>query len=346
MLYYVLIIPLFALGFAMFNYFSVLKLDEGTEKMKEVALAIREGAKTFVNHEYKTVGLYVVFIAIILMIVTDINVGIAFIMGALMSGSAGYIGMKMATYANVRVSNMARKTKDIGKTLKVAFQGGSVMGLSVAGFALLGLILVYIIFGIWKGQLNKENIVVVRNWLGISYIPFAMTISGYALGCSIIAMFDRVGGGIYTKAADMGADLVGKTELALPEDDPRNPATIADNVGDNVGDVAGLGADLLESYIGAIISSVILVLYASFLISRDVKEISYITTFKLTLYPLFFTILGLISSMVGILYVIFKKGSDNPHKELNISLFSSAILTIILTFFLSIFYLKDVPGMN
>ncbi|WP_280997457.1 sodium-translocating pyrophosphatase [Marinitoga aeolica] len=343
MLYYMLIIPLLALSFAVFNYYSVLKLDEGTEKMKEVALAIREGAKTFVNHEYKTVGLYVVFITVILMIVTDINVGIAFIIGAIMSGSAGYVGMKMATYANVRVSNTARKTKNIGKTLKVAFQGGSVMGLSVAGFALLGLILVYIIFGIWKGQLNKENIVVIRNWLGISYIPFAMTISGYALGCSIIAMFDRVGGGIYTKAADMGADLVGKTELALPEDDPRNPATIADNVGDNVGDVAGLGADLLESYIGAIISSVILVLYASFLISRDVKEISYITTFKLALYPLFFTILGLIGAMIGILYVIFKKGSDNPHRELNISLFSSAILTIVFTFFLSILYLKDVP---
>ncbi|KLO24491.1 MULTISPECIES: sodium-translocating pyrophosphatase [unclassified Marinitoga] len=343
MLYYIIIIPLIALGFAMFNYYSVLKLDEGTDKMKEVALAIREGAKTFVNHEYKTIGIYVVFISILLMIVTDINVGIAFILGALMSGSAGYIGMKMATYANVRVSNTARTTKNIGKTLKVAFQGGSVMGLSVAGFALLGLILVYIIFGIWRGQLNKENIVVIRNWLGISYIPFAMTVSGYALGCSIIAMFDRVGGGIYTKAADMGADLVGKTELNLPEDDPRNPATIADNVGDNVGDIAGLGADLLESYIGAIISSVVLVLYASFLISKDIKEISYITTYKLSTYPVFFTILGLIGAMIGILYVIFKKSSDNPHKELNISLFSSAAITIILTFFLSVYYLKDLP---
>ncbi|KLO23183.1 potassium transporter [Marinitoga sp. 1197] len=343
MLYYIIIVPLIALGFAMFNYYSVLKLDEGTDKMKEVALAIREGAKTFVNHEYKTIGIYVVFISILLMIVTDINVGIAFILGALMSGSAGYIGMKMATYANVRVSNTARTTKNIGKTLKVAFQGGSVMGLSVAGFALLGLILVYIIFGIWRGQLNKENIVVIRNWLGISYIPFAMTVSGYALGCSIIAMFDRVGGGIYTKAADMGADLVGKTELNLPEDDPRNPATIADNVGDNVGDIAGLGADLLESYIGAIISSVVLVLYASFLISKDIKEISYITTYKLSTYPVFFTILGLIGAMIGILYVIFKKCSDNPHKELNISLFSSAAITIILTFFLSVYYLKDLP---
>lgn len=344
LLIYLVIVPLLALILASFNYYSVKKLDEGTEKMQEVALAIREGAKTFVNHEYKTVGIYVVFIAIILMIVTDINTGLAFLIGAIMSGSAGYIGMKMATYANVRVSNMARKTKDIGKTLKVAFRGGSVMGLSVAGFALLGLIFVYLIFGVWRGQLNKEYIVVIRNWLGISYIPFAMTISGYALGCSIIAMFDRVGGGIYTKAADMGADLVGKTELALPEDDPRNPATIADNVGDNVGDVAGLGADLLESYIGAIISSVILVLYASFLISKDIKEISYLVTYKLSIYPVFFAILGLIGAMMGILYVIFKKSSNNPHRELNNSLFSSASITLILTFFMSFFYLKDLPG--
>ncbi|MBM7560037.1 sodium-translocating pyrophosphatase [Marinitoga litoralis] len=343
MLYFAILIPLLALTFAMINYFSVLKLDEGTDKMKEVAKAIREGANTFINHEYKTVGLYVVFISIILMIVTDINVGLAFILGALMSGSAGYVGMKIATHANVRVSNTAKTTKNIGETLKVAFKGGSVMGLSVAGFALFGLIIVYIVFGIWKGQLDKENIVVIKNWLGISYIPFAMTISGYALGCSIIAMFDRVGGGIYTKAADMGADLVGKTELALPEDDARNPATIADNVGDNVGDVAGLGADLLESYIGAIISSVILVLYASFLISREIKEISYTTTFKLSLYPVLFATLGLVGAIIGILYVITKKSSDNPHKELNISLFSSASITIVLTFFLSIYYLNDLP---
>ncbi|AEX84844.1 potassium transporter [Marinitoga sp. 1135] len=343
LLYLLITVPLLALLFAMYNYRSVLKLDEGTERMSEIALAIREGTRTFINHEYTTVGIYIVFISIILAIVTDINTGIAFVIGAIMSGSAGYVGMKMATYANVRVSNSARTTKNIGKTLKVAFQGGSVMGLSVAGFALLGLIIIYIIFGKWQGLLNIENIKVIRNWLGISYIPFAMVISGYALGCSVIAMFDRVGGGIYTKAADMGADLVGKTELALPEDDPRNPATIADNVGDNVGDVAGLGADLLESYIGAIISSVILILYASFILSKNNSIISYETTYKLIVYPVIFAIMGLIGAMLGIFYVIKKKSTDNPHKELNTSLLFSATFTGIFTLIAGYYYLKDLP---
>lgn len=139
------------------------------------------------------------------------------------------------------------------------------MGLCVAGFALLGLFIVLLVFGRAMGQLNAENITVYTNWLGINFIPFAMTVSGYALGCSIIAMFFRVGGGIYTKAADMGADLVGKTEAHIPEDDPRNPATIADNVGDNVGDVAGLGSDLLESFVGAIIAGIAFTCYAFFL---------------------------------------------------------------------------------
>ena len=145
-----------------------------------------------------------------------------------MSASAGFIGMKIATYANVRVSNKARTTKNLGETLKVAFQGGSVMGLCVGGFALLGLFIVYLIFGIGMDQLNLDNVSLVKNWMGVEYVPFTMAVTGYALGCSVIAMFNRIGGGIYTKAADMGADLVGKTEAHIPEDDPRNPATIAD----------------------------------------------------------------------------------------------------------------------
>jgi len=167
-----------------------------------------------------------------------------------------------------------------------------------------------------------------------------LTVSGYALGCSIIAMFDRVGGGVYTKAADMGADLVGKTELALPEDDARNPATIADNVGDNVGDVAGLGADLLESYVGAVISSIVLILYSYFLLGP--QNLSHDTTMRLTYYPILFISLGLISSMIGILYIILKKPSDDPHRDLNFSLMTSAFLTLIITFFLSFFYLRGI----
>lgn len=338
------LVPVFALIFARVNFKQVVALDEGTERMQYIARAIRVGANAFVNHELKVLSIYGVFIALVLAIVVEWYVGVAFVMGAFMSALAGYIGMKIATYANVRVSNKARVEKDIGKTLKVAFQGGSVMGLCVSGLALLGLFLVYIIFGNWLGQLSPENIIIKVNWLGINYIPFTMTVSGYALGCSIIAMFDRVGGGVYTKAADMGADLVGKTELALPEDDPRNPATIADNVGDNVGDVAGLGADLLESYVGAVISAIVLILYTSFLLGFE--NLSYDSTLKLTYFPILFISVGLISSMIGILYIIVKKPSKNPHRDLNTSLMTSAFLTIIITFFMSLFYLRSISSLE
>lgn len=343
-LWVLVLVPIIALIFARVNFRKVVSLEEGTDRMKHIASAIRIGASAFVNHELRVLSIYGVFIALALGIVVEWYVGVAFVIGAFMSALAGYIGMKMATYANVRVSNKARTEKSIGKTLKVAFQGGSVMGLSVSGLALLGLFLIYIIFGNWFGQLNPENLVIKVNWLGINFIPFTMTVSGYALGCSIIAMFDRVGGGVYTKAADMGADLVGKTELALPEDDPRNPATIADNVGDNVGDVAGLGADLLESYVGATISAIVLILYSHFLLGT--QNLSYDATLKLTYYPILFISFGLVSSMIGILYIILKKPSDDPHKDLNNSLMTSAFLTLILTFFLSLFYLRGIDSLE
>ena len=246
-----------ALSFAAFNFFGVKKMPEGTEKMSEIASAIRVGANAFIEYEYKVLYTVVAVVAVIMAVVTTWHAAVALLVGSIMSGCAGYIGMKIATYANVRVSNKARETKNIGETVKVAFRGGSVMGLCVGGFALLGLFLVYIIFGLGMGQLYVTE-ATYTNMLGLSFIPFTMTLSGYALGCSIVAMFNRIGGGIYTKAADMGADLVGKTEAHIPEYDPRNPATIADNVGDNVGDVAGLGSDLLESYIGSIVSAVTL----------------------------------------------------------------------------------------
>ena len=243
-----------ALAFAAFNFTMVKKMPEGTDEMSEIASAIRVGANAFIDYEYKILYTVVALVAVLLAIVTTWHAAVALILGSVMSGCAGFIGMKIATYANVRVSNRARETRDIGETVKVAFRGGSVMGLCVGGFALLGLFLVYILFGIGLGQLG-ETTASYTNLLGLSFVPFTMTLSGYALGCSIVAMFNRVGGGIYTKAADMGADLVGKTEVHIPEDDPRNPATIADNVGDNVGDVAGMGADLYESYVGSILAT-------------------------------------------------------------------------------------------
>ena len=327
-----------ALALAAFNFNAVSKLDEGTELMKEIALAIQEGAAAFINHEYKVIARIAVVIAVLLSVIIDWYVGLTFLMGAFMSGLAGFIGMRIATISNVRVSNKARQTKSLGQTLKVAYQGGSVMGLCVGGFALLGLGIVYLIFGMMMGQLDLSNLTIRQNWLGINFIPFTMTVSGYALGCSIIAMFDRVGGGIYTKAADMGADLVGKTEAHIPEDDPRNPATIADNVGDNVGDVAGLGADLLESYVGALISAVVLVAYLYYT-TKDTGSLSPDLVRALLFYPILFAAIGLLSSTLGIISLIVRRVSEDPHQELNYSLWVSAGLTVVATgVFTSLFF--------
>jgi K(+)-stimulated pyrophosphate-energized sodium pump len=341
MIVLVFIAVLLALLLAAFNFIQVKKLDEGTELMKEIATAIQEGADAFIYHEYKVISKFAIIIAIILGVVVDWYVGVAFIMGASMSALAGFIGMKIATISNVRVSNKARTSKSLGQTLKVAFQGGSVMGLSVGGFALFGLAIVYVVFGDLLGQMDQANLIIQENWMGVNFIPFTMTVSGYALGCSIIAMFDRVGGGIYTKAADMGADLVGKTEARIPEDDPRNPATIADNVGDNVGDVAGLGADLLESFVGALISAVVLVAYMYYTTSGNSDHLSYDLVRNLITFPLVFAAIGLISSVIGVLSLIVRNVSENPHRELNYALWTSAGLTIIGTGAFTYFYFAD-----
>ena len=330
----VLFISILALTYAAFNFFKVKKMPEGSEEMSEIAKAIRIGANAFINYEYKIVVVVAIIIAILLSILVSIHCAIGFLLGASLSALAGYIGMRIATYANVRVSNTANETKNLGKTLKVAFQGGSVMGLCVGGFALLGVVLIYLIFGIGLGQLNELEH--YTNWLGITFIPFTMTFSGYALGCSIIAIFNRIGGGIYTKAADMGADLVGKTEANIPEDDPRNPATIADNVGDNVGDVAGLGSDLLESYVGALSSCVILGFHLYATSAATTGDISIELLKRLYLYPVLFAGFGLLACCIGIASLLFKKNiSTNPHKELNSSTYISACLTIVGGFVLS-----------
>lgn len=324
----VIVAALLALGYAAFNFIGVKNLDEGTDRMKEIAAAIRVGANAFITYEYKIIAIVVVIIAIAFAAIFTVQYGefswepsVCFMIGVIMSASAGWVGMKIATYANVRVSNTARNTKNIGSTLKVALKGGSVMGLCVGGFALLGLFLVYIIFGFGLNMLDIEQ-------LRGAHV-FTQCLSCYALGCSIVAMFNRVGGGIYTKAADMGADLVGKTEAHIPEDDPRNPATIADNVGDNVGDVAGLGSDLLESFVGAISSAIILAvsLYLSNVANN--LEVSDEMLSKMMYFPLVFAAIGLIASILGIAYVLLKKGSDNPHRDLNISTWSAAGITII-----------------
>lgn len=330
----VLFAALFALAYAALNFVLVRKLKEGNERMQEIAAAIREGANAFIRYEYKIVAIIGVCIGAVLGIVISWETMIAFLIGALMSSLAGLVGMKIATYANVRVTNAANETRNTGKTLKVAFRGGSVMGLCVAGFALLGILIVYLAFGLGEGMLllNEagklpEN---VNPITGQSY-NLSLILSGYALGCSVIAMFNRVGGGIYTKAADMGADLVGKTEAHIPEDDPRNPATIADNVGDNVGDVAGLGSDLLESYVGAILSCAILAIE---IFSHNAFTSTTLYA-KMVAFPILFAAIGLFGCILGISFPLIKrKLSEDPHRELNLATWISAGVSLIFGFVL------------
>ena len=330
----VLFAALFALAYAALNFFLVRKLKEGNERMQEIAAAIREGANAFIKYEYKIVAIIGVCIAAVLGVVISWETMIAFLIGALMSSLAGLVGMKIATYANVRVANAANETRNTGKTLKVAFRGGSVMGLCVAGFALLGVLIVYLVFGLWEGMIILDasgKLPANLNPITGQTYTLSLILSGYALGCSVIAMFNRVGGGIYTKAADMGADLVGKTEAHIPEDDPRNPATIADNVGDNVGDVAGLGSDLLESYVGAILSCAILAIE---IFSHSAFSSTTLYA-KMVAFPILFAAIGLFGCILGITFPLVKrKLSDNPHLELNLATWISAGVTLIFGFVL------------
>ena len=246
------IIPLFGVIALLFTFFKsawINKKDPGTDKMKKIASHISEGAMAFLKSEYKILSIFVVCVAILLAVSADPTdssplVAVSFIAGALCSALAGYIGMRVATKANVRTTNAARTS--LGKALEIAFAGGSVMGMAVVGLGVLGLGTLFIIYGDMFGVDNIHNLQKVIT-----------VITGSPFGASSIALFARVGGGIYTKAADVGADLVGKVEAGIPEDDPLNPAAIADNVGDNVGDVAGMGADLFESYVGSIIGTMV-----------------------------------------------------------------------------------------
>lgn len=340
-----------AIAFAMFNFAKVKKMDEGTDRMKQIASAIRVGANAFIRYEYKILAIVVLVVAVCLWLALEWYVAVALLVGSVMSACAGWIGMKIATYANVRVTNEARTTKNLGKTLKVAFRGGSVMGLCVGGFALLGLFLMYIIFGVGLGWL--QDTMGADSWLTkIHMLPFPNLITGYALGCSLVAMFNRIGGGIYTKAADMGADLVGKTEAHIPEDDPRNPATIADNVGDNVGDVAGLGSDLLESYVASIVSAIVLA-YNLVLANVSVGSNSPISPElleKLYLFPVAFAGIGLIACCLGIAWLLIKNLSNtkNVHGMLNGATWIAAGITIVGGFVASKFLFDgmDVGGLG
>ncbi len=298
-----------ALIYAIILAVVVSKKDAGTDKMKEIAKAISDGAKAFLFSEYKILVIFVVVLGLILGFAISWVTALCFLIGAVFSVLAGYFGMSVATKANVRTANAAR-TKGMNGALGVAFKGGAVMGMCVAGLGCLGVSVIYLI---------THNVDVMF---------------GFSLGASSIALFARVGGGIYTKAADVGADLVGKVEAGIPEDDPRNPAVIADNVGDNVGDVAGMGADLFESYVGSLISALTLgVVYAGG--GADVAFSPYV------LFPILISAVGLIASIIGTLFVRTKEGK-NPQTALNIGTYVSAAVVVIVAFLLSIFFLGNV----
>ena len=296
LMYVVPVVSVLALLFAGYLAVKVAKQEEGTEKMKEIASAISEGARAFLTAEYK---ILIVFVMVLFLLI-GFGIGnwvtaICFVVGALFSTLAGYFGMNVATKANVRTANAARES-GMNKALSIAFSGGAVMGMCVVGLGALGVSVVYI--------LTKDVDV----------------LSGFSLGASSIALFARVGGGIYTKAADVGADLVGKVEAGIPEDDPRNPAVIADNVGDNVGDVAGMGADLFESYVGSLVSALTL--------GVAVSAISGVV------FPLAIAGCGLVASIIGTFFV---KGDEkaSPQKALKMGSNIAALLVVIVSLVLS-----------
>ncbi|MFL2999870.1 MAG: sodium-translocating pyrophosphatase [Cytophagales bacterium] len=304
----------------------VASRDVGSEKMERIAKNIADGAMAFLRAEYKILSVFVLITAVLLGFKGESEgssylVAVSFVVGALCSGLAGFIGMKVATKANVRTTNAAQDS--LGKALEIAFSGGAVMGLGVVGLGVLGLGSLFIIY---NGMFQDIDTVI-------------KVISGFSLGASSIALFARVGGGIYTKAADVGADLVGKVEAGIPEDHPLNPATIADNVGDNVGDVAGMGADLFESFVGSIIGA--MVLGAAFI---GLQEFSGMET-NAILLPLFIASTGIIMSIIGTFFVRVKEGGS-PHAALNLGEFSSAGLMIVATYFLIDMFLPEVWAFN
>ena len=296
------IIGIVALLVAAYLAKNVSKQPEGTDKMKEIAAAIHEGAQAFLMSEYKILVIFVVIVFVVVGLAIGWTTGLCFIIGACFSIIAGYCGMTVATKANVRTANAARE-KGMTAALPIAFRGGAVMGLCVVGLGLFGVSIIFLVTG-------NDSI-----------------LFGFSLGASSVALFARVGGGIYTKAADVGADLVGKVEAGIPEDDPRNPAVIADNVGDNVGDVAGMGADLFESYVGSIISAITLGMIAGS-VSGMFGQIGG------AYYPLVLAAVGIVASVIGVFFVRGKEGGD-PHKALKLGENVANVITVILAIVLS-----------
>ncbi|HOS67929.1 MAG TPA: sodium-translocating pyrophosphatase [Methanoculleus sp.] len=301
-----------ALLFAGYSYMSIKREGTGTELMQKIAAAIHEGAMVYLNKQYRAIALFVIVLAIVLAIWIEPLTAACFVLGAALSATAGYIGMFTATAANVRTTNAARR--GIADAFRVSFASGSVMGMAVVGLGLLGLSIAYM---------------VISTFTGLTQAEVLTSVTGFGLGASSIALFARVGGGIFTKAADVGADLVGKVEAGIPEDDPRNPAVIADNVGDNVGDVAGMGADLYESYVGSIIAAMVLG------VAVAATQFPNANIMNVIILPLLIAAVGIVASIIGSFFVRTNKTESSAiHMAFNKGLLSALVLVVIATYFL------------
>lgn len=316
----VLGVVVLALIYVAFNYFRIKKMPEGTADMIELSGIIRSGAQTFLKTEYKSICIVVAVVAVVFALFVHWSTGVTFLMGALMSSIVCVLGMQSATYANVRTSNKARESLSIGETVKVALCGGSISGLAVQGFGMLGFVAILLCF---KGVDHMDG---QHGLLNLVCNPSIMRISTYSLGCSIVAMFNRVAGGNYTKAADISSDILGKLRHDLPEDDSRIPNTIADFIGDNVNDIAGNCSDLLESFVATMSASIMIAVTLYKTHNGHVSEAAFNAT---VLFPVILAGCGLVGCLIGLGLANIKKMGDNPSKELDLSTWISAGCTVV-----------------
>ena len=313
-----IVVSFIALVLLCVNFRYTKQLSEGTKEMSELAATIRSGANMFLKTEFRMIAIVVAVVAVIFSLFIEAGSGVTFIVGACMSSAACLLGMKGATYSNVRTTNAARETGSIGKTVRVALRGGSISGLAVQAFGLIGLVAILCVMSCFMDVTVKGSGLL----LSMECNAFSLRLTTYSLGCSVVAMFNRVAGGNYTKAADISADIVGKVDFDLPEDDARNPSTIADFIGDTVNDIAGNCSDLLESFVATIVASILIAITIA---KGQSGELLNATMY----FPVVMAASGLLGSVIGIAFVQYsKKESSNPSKQLNMATYIAAALTI------------------
>ena len=338
-LFVIIGICLIALLFVVYNYIKIYHMEEGTERMVKMSGIIREGANVFIRKEFTTIAIVIAVLAILFTLFIEKYSGLTYLLGATMSSVVCIMGMKSATYANVRTANKARTSLSIGETVKVALKGGSISGLSVQALGLLGIVLIVLISGVGPQTvetLTGTGLESLKTYSGNGVFNIAalltnsavMRITTYSLGCSTVAMFNRVAGGNYTKAADISADILGKIRNDLPEDDSRVPNVIADFIGDNVNDIAGNCSDLLESFVATIAASIVIAIgllngYGN-IMTADFFRATYV-------FPLVMAGGGLLGCVLGIFIVSVRKMGNNPSKELNLATYISAALTVAIS---------------